>query len=60
VPGVLADQDRGTSPAGIERLYTPPSLDEALLVEDTIGWKKHFAVHVADPGIGPAERGVEA
>ena len=37
VPGVLADEDRGPAPAGVERLDAPAGLDEALLVEHAVG-----------------------
>ena len=60
VPGILADEDRRPAPAGVERLHAPARLDEALLVEDAVGGEEDLPVDVADPGVGPAERGVRA
>ncbi len=59
VPGVLADEDRRPTPAGVERLHAPPRLDEALLVEHAVGRQEDLAMHVPDPGLGAAQRGVE-
>jgi hypothetical protein len=59
VPGVFADQDGGPAPPRVERLHTPSSLDEPLLVEHAVGRQKDLAVDVAHPGVRAAERRVE-
>ena len=43
----------------VERLHAPPGLDEALLVEHSVGRQEHLAVDVPDAGVGPAQRDVE-
>ncbi len=60
VPRILADQNRGTSPARVERLHAPSRFHEAFLIEDAVGRKEHLAVHVTDAGVRSAERGVQA
>jgi hypothetical protein len=60
VPGILADQDGGPSPPGIERLNASSGLYEALLVENAVGREKYLPMDVANTGVGPAECGVEA
>ena len=59
VPGIFTDEDRRPAPSGIECLDAPPGLDETLLVEDAVGRKEDLPVDVADPGVRPAERGVQ-
>ena len=59
MPGVLADQDRGPAPRGIERLDATARLDEPLLVEDPVGRQEHLAVDVPDPGVTAAQAGVD-
>ena len=60
VPGILADEDRRPAPTGIEGLDAPAGLDEAFLVEDAVGGQKDLSMDVTDPGVWPAERGVQS
>ena len=45
---VLADEDRSTSPARVERSDGVAGIDETLFLEDAVRGQKHLSVHVQD------------
>src|SRR4051794_11861687 len=59
MPSVLAYQHRGAAPRRIEGSYTPSSLDESLLVEQSVCRKKDLAMDVTNARVAVAERHVE-
>jgi hypothetical protein len=58
VPGIFADKDGSPTPPGVESLYAPAGLDEAFLIEYTIGGEEDLPMDVADTGVRPTERRV--
>jgi hypothetical protein len=55
MPDVLAHQHRRPAESCREGTHVPPGIDEAFLVEHSIGGKKDLAMHMPNPGVAPAE-----
>src|SRR5687768_2731565 len=59
VPSIFTDENRRPAPPRVERLDRATALDEALFVEYPVRRQENLPMHVTDPGVGAAERGVE-
>jgi len=59
VPCVLAHEEHGAPPVGLERCNTASRLDEPLLVEHAVRRQEDLPMHVPDGRTAPSQRSVD-
>src|SRR4051812_26065939 len=59
MPGVFADQHASAPKCGVESADLEAPIDEALLVEESVGRKEELAVHVTDYRLFGSQRHIE-